>query len=160
MKVYVYWNLHNNCFSIKALDGRWKGKVVAHASQVLIREAEYYVNQKGRERVIENKRKEVHAGVKGQLESFKPYYGNRRPPNAMYDAAFMMRAEMDKTDRAYIRFAKEEGVKLTYNPYRDYGFVERDSKEGYRWLRSAMALLGSGKIGNREVIAFDPCYMS
>jgi hypothetical protein len=36
MKVFVYFNLHKKCFSIKALEGAMKGRVVAHRDTVLL----------------------------------------------------------------------------------------------------------------------------
>lgn len=61
--VRVYRNLHKDCFSV--VQGRL---VVAHASQVCLRDAEFCVNEKGRQRVILTKRKTVHAWVSGYLD--------------------------------------------------------------------------------------------
>ena len=30
MRVFAYWNLHRHCWSLKALEGEFKGRVVAH----------------------------------------------------------------------------------------------------------------------------------
>lgn len=57
-KVFVYYNLHKNLWSI-----RHKGKVVAHAYRVVIDNPEFKVSQAGRQRVLKEKRKNVHAGV-------------------------------------------------------------------------------------------------
>lgn len=65
MKVFVYFNLHRKCFSVKALEGPDKGRVVAHRDNVLLHDASFKVSQAGRLRVIREQRKNVHAGVCG-----------------------------------------------------------------------------------------------
>ena len=52
----VYRNLNNKCFSIKQ-----KGLVVAHADNFIIHSVKTKISQKGRERVLKEKRKTVHA---------------------------------------------------------------------------------------------------
>ena len=65
MKVFVYFNLHRKLFSIKALEGDMKGRVIAHRHTVLINDATFKVSEAGRQRVIREQRKNVHAGVSG-----------------------------------------------------------------------------------------------
>jgi hypothetical protein len=67
MKAFIYWNLHKNVWSVKALDGPKKGKVVAHAKTLLIENAEFKVSERGRQRVIKERSKNVHAGVVGTV---------------------------------------------------------------------------------------------
>lgn len=67
MKVFVYFNLHKKLFSIKALEGSNKGRVIAHSSSVSLKDASCKVSEAGRQRVIKEKRKNVHAGVVGTL---------------------------------------------------------------------------------------------
>jgi hypothetical protein len=67
VKVKVYRNLHKNCYSVVALEGENKGRVIAHKQIVLLGEASFRVSQKGRERVLHERRKNVHAYVKGTL---------------------------------------------------------------------------------------------
>ena len=62
MRVFVYRNLHRDCFSI-----RHRGRVIDHADSVVLAEATFSVGPKGRERVIREGRKNVHAGVRGEL---------------------------------------------------------------------------------------------
>ena len=59
-KVSVYRNLHKNCFSVKQ-----GTKVIFHTHKILLKNVKYRVNEKIRQRVIEKKRKEVHAFVDG-----------------------------------------------------------------------------------------------
>jgi hypothetical protein len=58
--VYVYRNLHKQCLSV-----RQDGIVMCHAENVVLMDCEFKVNEKGRDRVREDKQKNVHAGVKG-----------------------------------------------------------------------------------------------
>jgi len=65
MKVFVYFNLHKKCFSVKALTGDNKGKVVAHTNDIELLAPRFKVSEAGRQRVLREKRKNVHAGVVG-----------------------------------------------------------------------------------------------
>lgn len=64
-RVFVYYNLHKKLWSIKALDGAMKGKVIGHSEQVLLRDPVGKVSEAGRQRVLLEKRKNVHAGIVG-----------------------------------------------------------------------------------------------
>jgi len=59
-RLYIYKNLHLNLFSV-----RCEGKVIDHRDEIVLEDARFLVGQKGRERVIREKRKNVHAGVSG-----------------------------------------------------------------------------------------------
>lgn len=65
MKVFVYYNLHRKVWSVKALEGPQKGRVVAHRDMVMLRDPQGKVSQAGRKRVLEEQRKNVHAGIVG-----------------------------------------------------------------------------------------------
>ena len=69
MKVFVYFNLHKKCWSIKALSGENKGKVIGHSNYVELKDCKMKVSEAGRQRVIREKQKNVHAGVVGVLVS-------------------------------------------------------------------------------------------
>ncbi len=69
MKVAVYFNLHKKTFSIKALEGANKGRVIDYSDDVTIENATFKVSQAGRNRVLQEKRKNVHAYVIGELRS-------------------------------------------------------------------------------------------
>lgn len=66
-KVFVYRNLHKNCFSVKSLKTK---RVIAHVTQILLTNVEFKVSQAGRKRVLREKRKNVHAGVVGFWNKF------------------------------------------------------------------------------------------
>lgn len=62
MKVKVYFNLHKHCFSVVSLEkGDSYGKVVAHVSEIMLSEVKFKVSEAGRQRVLREKRKNVHA---------------------------------------------------------------------------------------------------
>ena len=98
MKVYVYFNLHRKCFSIKALEGPKKGRVVAHHDDVLLFDAAFKVSEAGRQRVLRERKKNVHAGVVGQWD------------NTGIDTS---------THDRVLRY----GQAITYNPYKYDSFV-------------------------------------
>jgi hypothetical protein len=98
MKVFIYFNLHRKCFSIKALEGPMKGRVVAHRNEALVFDATFKVSEAGRQRVLKEQRKNVHAGVVGQwIDS---------------DA-----------DNATINMIAINGSAIMYNPYKYSTFV-------------------------------------
>jgi len=97
MKVFVYFNLHRKCFSIKALEGPNKGRVIDHRSGVLLFDCTFKVSEAGRQRVLRERKKNVHAGVVGFL----------------FDDA------VDGTYDHVLRY----GSAITYNPYKYDSFV-------------------------------------
>ena len=66
-KVDVYFNLHKKTCSV-----RQGGKVVGHTDQISIKNAQYIVSKKGNERVRREKKKNVHAFVRGYVDTL-PY---------------------------------------------------------------------------------------
>jgi len=101
--VYVYKNLHKNCWSIKQ-----HGLVKAHIPKdeaVGLWDCYFHVDAKGREKVIREKRKNVHAYVKGYLQ----------------DVENVTRIPCEYLDPRVT--AKE--VEVTYNPYKYETFVDK-----------------------------------
>ena len=68
-RVFVYWNLHKHCFSIRMEQGPERGRVVGHAHHVTMVDVEFRVSEAGRQRVIATGKKNVHAGMVGALTS-------------------------------------------------------------------------------------------
>lgn len=63
-KVEVYFNLHKKMFSIRD----FKTKIViTHLDELNLKNVVFKVNQKGRERVLKEKRKNVHAYLIGDF---------------------------------------------------------------------------------------------
>lgn len=68
-KVRVYRNLNNGKWSIKAMTGEYKGKVVAHLDYLTLKDTSFIVSMAGRARVLREGRKNVHAFAMGFLHS-------------------------------------------------------------------------------------------
>jgi hypothetical protein len=66
-RVEVYWNLHKDCFSVRALSGPDKGRVVAHTRIIDLADVTFVVRPAGRARVLAEGRKNVHAFVRGTV---------------------------------------------------------------------------------------------
>lgn len=65
-KVFVYFNLHKKLWSVKDLQ---TGLVVAHGKKVAVDNPVFKVSETRRQKVIAEKRKNVHAGVVGTLNA-------------------------------------------------------------------------------------------
>lgn len=132
MRVFVYWNLHRNLWSIRAL----RGKVLAHSQFVSLVDCELKVSEKGRQRVIRTGHKNVHAGVVGTLVGLggARWVEGREVPGVK---------ELDSWDTG-------EYTEIRYNPYKTRLFVEA--------LRPHMAVLGASTAilrDNRRVYVLD-----
>lgn len=75
MRVFVYWNLHKNKWSVKAMEGENKGRVIDHVLGLALKDATFKVSRAGRERVLREQRKNVHAGVQGELLHGEDFFG-------------------------------------------------------------------------------------
>ena len=65
MRVQVYWNLHKDCYSVVSCK---TGLLIQHTNgPIYLRDATFVVQPAGRERVLREKRKNVHAYVRGTL---------------------------------------------------------------------------------------------
>ncbi len=98
-KVMVYYNLHKHTFSV-----RYAGKVVMHADFVKLGDVEFRVRQGGKEKVRDEKSKNVHAFVIGTLLEYCEYpcFGIPEPPSDFV---------------------------VTYDPYKYDSFVNKFTKE-------------------------------
>lgn len=101
--VFVYRNLHQGCWSVRSVK---TGRVVGHPQTVALTDAAFKVSQAGRERVLLQRRKNVHAGVQGTL--------------AAIDEGSTARLE---------RKAGTNPFQVTYNPYRYDRFVRVSNAE-------------------------------
>lgn len=61
-KVFVYRNLHNKYYPYSL---KQNGFVVARAKSIMLTDCDFVVHEKGRQRVLKTKTKNVHAYVKG-----------------------------------------------------------------------------------------------
>lgn len=121
MKVFVYFNLHRKCFSIKALEGNDKGRVVAHRNKVVLDNVTFKVSEAGRQRVLKEQRKNVHAGVVGNWDE-------RSYDHVTIDQHIML------------------GSAITYNPYKYDSFVHKHGEHRIDTART-VALFTNNKVG-------------
>lgn len=66
-RVYVYRNLNTGTWSVRALSGENRGRVIAHPTTLMLRDAAFHVSAKGRDRVRATGVRSVHAGVSGYI---------------------------------------------------------------------------------------------
>jgi len=72
MRVFVYFNLHKKVWSVRALEGVDCGRVIQHATELCLADCVFKVSEAGRQRVIRERCKNVHAGVVGTLVAAAP----------------------------------------------------------------------------------------
>ena len=78
-RVEVYYNLHKHCFSVKQ-----GGVVVGHCSEIHLRDVQFKVSEAGRQRVIKEQKKNVHATVNGYIRTIDQT-NNTKMVNATYN---------------------------------------------------------------------------
>ena len=61
-RVYVYFNLHKKIWSV-----RQSGTPVEHTKYIMLKGARFLVSEAGRQKVLREQRKNVHAGVSGYI---------------------------------------------------------------------------------------------
>jgi len=67
MKVDVYYNLHKDKLSIKSRERLNYGRVIRHVDTILLDGCTFIVQEAGRKKVLKEKRKNVHAFVRGNI---------------------------------------------------------------------------------------------
>lgn len=72
MRVFVYFNLHKKLWSVRALEGPDKGRVVRHTTALCLVNCVFKVSEAGRQRVLREKQKNVHAGIVGVVTESPP----------------------------------------------------------------------------------------
>jgi hypothetical protein len=72
-RVEVYWNLHKHLFSVRPLEGPYKGRVVAHTDSLDLYDVTFTVQPAGRQRVLDEGRKNVHAFIRGVVSAGLPH---------------------------------------------------------------------------------------
>ena len=92
--VKIYKNLHNGLFSIKQ-----SGVIVGHIDKICLTDVKFKVSEAGRQRVIKEKQKNVHAFVVGVVKVFSP---------------------LTKTNASRV---------ISYNPYKFSYFYFKDNEE-------------------------------
>ena len=63
MRVRVYFNLHQKLFSVM-----YRGRVIGHSEGLELKNCKFIVSEAGRQRVIREQKKNVHAFIEGDVE--------------------------------------------------------------------------------------------
>ena len=102
MKVYVYYNLHRKCWSLRCREPGHPqyGRVIAHRDRVYLTDVEFKVSEAGRQRVLREGRKNVHAGVVGRLATDCNHLGNQVTYNPYQYDSFVYRETGTPVTRA------------------------------------------------------------
>lgn len=127
MDVFAYRNL-NRKGVVWSIKDRATGRVAFRLTHALFEDVDLKVSQKGRERVLRDKRKNVHAGVSGRLiiEILEEVDWVRASYNPYKDDSFVLE---DGTKVSHAKYAKltEEGL-----------FVSARIKRNNRWHKSIL----------------------
>jgi len=68
IKVDIYRNLHKKCWSVRSREpGPLYGRVIEHMKEGVLFDCRFTVGEKGRLKVVNTRRKNVHAFVRGKL---------------------------------------------------------------------------------------------
>jgi hypothetical protein len=67
LKVFVYYHFRKKMYSVKALEGPQRGKVILHTHDLFLEDCRFKVSESGRQRVLRERVKNVHAGVVGRI---------------------------------------------------------------------------------------------
>ncbi|MED5357537.1 MAG: hypothetical protein VYD85_03855 [Pseudomonadota bacterium] len=143
LKCFVYFNLHRKVWSIKALEGPNKGRVIAHSSMVEMSDCSFKVSEAGRQRVLAEKRKNVHAGIVGIVRTI----GENMDP--------LSRTAM-RREANWVRHGGHPAyTPITYNPYKFSTFVRRSTETPVTSARWALLDADTRTVG-AAVGAFQP----
>jgi hypothetical protein len=100
----VYWNFHKKLYSVRALTGESKGLVTCRTYCVRVADAVFAVQPAGRRKTLRDRRKNVHAFVRGRITEIRNYPG--------MDAIEYNTAPEDR-----------DWESVRYNPYTETSFV-------------------------------------
>lgn len=117
LRARVYFNLHQHVFSVKAMEGEHKGKVVAHTPILMITDVTPHVSEAGRQRVLQERSKNVHAYLQGTI-----------------DLAHLHDPSLIQVDPAPYR-------RISYDPYKGPCFVYVYPEENFPEFKFADRLL-------------------
>ena len=126
MRVFVYFNLHKKLWSVKSLEGERRGRVIGHASRVTLDNATQRVSEAGRQRVLREKQKNIHAGIVGTLAGVSSDGLEQLGPYCQSDFDCVEKMEFSSPRHLY------------YNPYETERFIFRDTGEEFEFAHSVL----------------------
>ena len=144
VKVEVYYNLRKKRLSVRSrITGPTYGKVITHLDRILLTNATFHVSEPGRQRVIREQRKNVHAVIRGEV-----------PLNWLRQAVTSVEIGLAVPEQDFIYAPGYDNViPVTYNPYSFDSFVE-NNVDSYAPVQAADMVLIEG----RRITACRPTY--
>ena len=109
MRVEVYFNLHKYTWSIRQCS---TGRVILHTDKVHIRDPKFVVRQSGRERVLREGKKNVHAFVRGEITHFDDFDPDYLDYTLVAYNPYKFDTFVDVTDTMPVRTAKRAMLEL------------------------------------------------
>lgn len=97
-RVEVYYNLHKKCLSVRPIGGK-----VSHTNSILMENVKFSVQPAGRRKVLAEKRKNVHAFVRGN--------------------------HVDDMDKLRAASESQDWNAVYYNPYKHDTFICLETEE-------------------------------
>ena len=109
MRVEVYFNLHKYTWSVRQCS---TGRVILHTDKVHIRDPKFVVRQSGRERVLREGKKNVHAFVRGEITHFDDFDPDYLDYTLVAYNPYKFDTFVDVTDTMPVRTAKRAMLEL------------------------------------------------
>ena len=125
IKVDVYYNLTKKVFSV-----RHNGLVIDHKRNLMLKDAKFIVSEKGRQRVLKQRRKNVHAIIRGELVAA----GSIEEPRAAYYNPYKVDSFVDYKTREPVHHSDMVMLKLGKYNVPEIIF-EKSEKSGWRVQR-------------------------
>ena len=109
MRVEVYFNLHKYIWSVRSAR---TGRVLLHTDKVHIKDPEFVVRKAGRERVLREGKKNVHAFVRGEATYFDDFDPNYLDYTLVSYNPYKFDTFVDVYDTTPVRTAKRAFLQL------------------------------------------------
>jgi hypothetical protein len=108
-KVFIYRNIRTGKWSVRDVKS---GLVIASLSRLTLANATFKVSEAGRQRVLREKRKNVHAGVLGELIESRPLCPTPVSYNPYKYSTFINKAKGDEPvlSAQFVEFTPEGKV--------------------------------------------------
>lgn len=113
MRTEAYYNLHKQCLSARPIGG-----YVKHYQFLCLRGVKFAVQPAGRQKVLSEKKKNVHAFVRGDMVTWSPH---RKEGEFYPDIDDGISVERFREDDRY--------DEVTYNPYKYESFVRKHNEQ-------------------------------
>ncbi len=150
MKVFIYRNLNRvgHTYSIKVLEGPLKNRVVGYANGLLLENCQLVVSQTGRNRVLRTKRKNVHAGIVGELIAATGF--KTRIPKTGLNFEYC-------SEETWLEKYKP-GRPINYNPYVTSSFVYEDNRQPL--TKSEFIMIINGRVEAYNSSPLNPNFLN